>query len=84
MCLALVESDPERFERAAIVWHSRWCALTPEVGFAESRAVLDALESMVCVDPAAAGRALRSACEDSDGLHEVIDGWLEKRDLAPD
>jgi hypothetical protein len=82
MCLALLASDPERFERAAVAWHARWCAQTTGVGFAHSRAVLDALESLACVDPAAAARALRSACRDTEGLDEVIDGWLAKRGLA--
>ena len=84
VCLALAVSDPERFEHVAVVWHSRWCAQTPEVGFAESRAVLDALESLAEVDPAAAARALGSACGEGEGLLEVIDGWLAKRDLAAD
>jgi hypothetical protein len=79
MCLALVTSDPERFERAAVVWHRRWCAQRPDIGFAESRAVLDALESLTYVDPDAAAQALRSACADTEGVEEVIDGWLAKR-----
>jgi hypothetical protein len=79
MCLALVGSDPERFERAAAVWHSRWCAQTPGVGFAESRAVLEALESLAGLDPALAAEALRSACGDTEGVDEVIDRWLAKR-----
>ena len=82
MCLALLRSHPERFEHAAAVWHSRWCAQTPGVGFAESRAVLDALESLASVEPAEAARALRSACGDTDGIDDAIDGWLAKRDQA--
>jgi hypothetical protein len=82
MCLALVASDPERFERAAVVWHQRWCAQSPGIGFAESRAVLDALESLASVDPGAAAEALRSACADTEGVDEVIDGWLAKRAAA--
>jgi hypothetical protein len=84
MCLALLRSDPERFERAAAVWHSRWCAQTPGVGFAESRAVLDALESLAAVDPATAARALRSACHGTEGVDEVIDAWLAKPRHAAD
>jgi hypothetical protein len=84
MCLALLRSDPERFEHAAAVWHSRWSALTPGVGFAESRAVLDALESLASVDPVAAARALRSACRDTEGIDEAIDAWLAKRGLTAD
>jgi hypothetical protein len=82
MCLVLARSDPERFERAAVVWHRRWCAQSPGIGFAESRAVLDALEALACVDPVAAARALRSACADTEGVDEVIDAWLAKRAYA--
>jgi hypothetical protein len=71
MCLALVTSDPERFERAAVVWHRRWCAQSRGSGFAESRAVLDALESLAYGDPDAAAQALRSACADTEGVDEV-------------
>ena len=84
MCLALVGSDPERFERAAVVWHSRWCMQTPGVGFAESRAVLDALESMASVDSAVAAQALRAACGATEGIDEAIDGWLARRGLSAD
>lgn len=84
MCLALLRSDPERFEHTAAVWHSRWCAQTPGVGFAESRALLDALESLACADPETAARALRSACRDTEGVDEVIDDWLAKPRHAAD
>jgi hypothetical protein len=83
MCLGLLGSDPERFERAAVVWHSRWCAASPGIGFAESRAVLDALESMAD-DPGVAAPALRSACGETEGVDDVIEGWLAKRRLAAD
>jgi hypothetical protein len=79
MCLALLVSDQERFERAAVVWHHRWCAQTPGVGFADSRATLEALESLAGVDPTAAVRALRFACGKTEGVDEVLEGWLAAR-----
>ena len=78
VCLGLLATNPERFERAAVVWHRRWCAQQPEVGFAESRAVLSALEALSCSDPVAAAADLLAACPETDGVQEVLDGWLER------
>jgi hypothetical protein len=80
MCLGLLGRDHERFERAAVVWHSRWCLQSPGIGFVESRAALDALEDLACVDVdrAAAVQALRSACGETEGVDEILDGWLAK------
>ena len=79
VCLGLLATDPERFERAAVVWHRRWCAEQPGLGFAESRAALSALEALPGPDPEAAAAALRSACPQTDGVEEVLDAWLEGR-----
>jgi hypothetical protein len=79
VCLGLLATDPERFERAAVVWHRRWCAEQPGIGFAESRAVLSALEELSCSDPEAAAADLLAACPETEGVKEVLDGWLERR-----
>jgi hypothetical protein len=86
VCLALLGRDHERFERAAVVWHSRWCAQSPGVGFAESRAALDALESLAGFEPdrGAAVQALRAACSETEGVEEILDGWLAKGGDASD
>jgi hypothetical protein len=78
VCLGLLATDPERFERAAVVWHRRWCAEQPGIGFAESRAALSALEALPGSDPAAAAAALRSACPRTEGVEEVLNAWLER------
>ena len=81
VCLGLLASDPDRFEPAAVAWHTRWCAELSGIGFAESRAALSALEALAGADPAAAGRALHAACR-RHGLDEVgtvLDAWLERR-----
>jgi hypothetical protein len=78
VCLGLLATDPERFERAAVVWHRRWCEEQPEVGFAESRAVLSALEAMSYSEPEAAAADLLAACPETEGVKEVLDGWLER------
>ena len=79
VCLGLVTTDPERFERAAVVWHRRWCAEQPEIGFAESRAVLSSLEALSYSNPEAAAAELLAACPETEGVREVLDGWLERR-----
>jgi hypothetical protein len=79
VCLGLLAKDPERFERAAVVWHRRWCAERPGIGFAESRAVLSALEALSSSDPEAAAADLLAACPETQGVEEVLDGWLEQR-----
>ena len=77
VCLGLLDKDPDRFERAAVVWHRRWCAERPGIGFAESRAVLSALEALSSSDPEAAAADLLSACPETDGVEEVLERWLE-------
>jgi hypothetical protein len=79
VCVGLLATDPERFERAAVVWHRRWCAQQPGIGFAESRAALSALEALSCSDPEAAAADLLAACPETEGVQEVLDGWLERR-----
>ena len=79
VCVGLLATDPERFERAAVVWHRRWCAEHPGIGFAESRAVLSALEALSCSDPEEAATDLLAACPETEGINEVLDGWLERQ-----
>jgi hypothetical protein len=79
VCLGLLARDPERFERAAVVWHRRWCAEQAGIGFVESRAVLSALEALSCSDPEVAAADLLAACPETEGVKEVLDGWLERR-----
>lgn len=79
VCLGLLATDPERFERAAVVWHRRWCAERSRLGFTESRAALSALEALSGSDPEAAAEALRSVCLETEGVGEVLDAWLERR-----
>ena len=80
--MGLLTRDRELFEPAAVAWHRRWCAERAGLGFAESRAMLAALEGLAGPDPVAAAAALRSACDDADGIDEVLDEWLERRSAA--
>lgn len=81
MCLGLLAKEPERFEAAAIAWHGRWCAQLHGIGFAESQAVLSALEALAGPDSATAAYDLFVMCQ-SHGLDEVaavFDAWLQRR-----
>ena len=78
VCLGLLATDPERFEQAAVVWHRRWCAEQPGLGFADSRAALSALEALTGPDPEAAAAALRAVCPQTDGVEEVLEAWLDR------
>ena len=79
VCLSLLATDRERFERAAVVWHRRWCAEHTGIGFAESQAVLLALAALPSSDPEAAAADLLAACPETKGVKEVLDGWLASR-----
>ena len=84
VCLGLLKSDPDRFEPAAVAWHARWCSSHPGISFAESRAVLSALEALTRPEPAAAARELNTACGQCglDELVPVFDAWLADRSDA--
>jgi hypothetical protein len=81
VCLAFLRHDPRRFEAAAVAWHARWCGAVGPVGFADSAAVLRALEGLAGPDPASAALELARRCR-AHGLDEVadvLDAWREDR-----
>jgi hypothetical protein len=41
--------------------------------------VLSALEALSWSDPEAAAADLLAACPETEGVKEVLDGWLERR-----
>ncbi|HKN94390.1 MAG TPA: hypothetical protein VJU60_08665 [Thermoleophilaceae bacterium] len=45
-CLELLDTDPERFERASLRWHARLPGYAPGLTFTQVRAALDALEGL--------------------------------------
>jgi hypothetical protein len=67
----LLVDEPGKFRRAALRWHSRYCAEVPDVGFEEAQAVLACLAGLAGRRPKAAAalaelvhrRALERACE---------------------
>ncbi len=70
-CLALLDEEPSRYERAALAWHARLVRFAPELGFTDARAGLDALAALPT--PAAQRAAVRLArlCARA-GLDEVV------------
>ena len=56
--ILLLLDEPGRFRRAALRWHSRYCADVPDVGFEEARAVLACLAGLAGRRPKAAASAL--------------------------
>ena len=61
VCMAIRDSEPERFERAALRWLARFCVERPRATVADVRLAADAFESMAG-DPAAALETLRRLC----------------------
>jgi hypothetical protein len=81
-CLAMLEEDPERFQRAAVVWHARWCTLIPALTLAEAHAALAALEALPGRHAGDGAQTLRALC-DRHGLPEVaavLDAWAVRRE----
>jgi hypothetical protein len=75
LVLLLLDSEPSRFERAALRWHGRYCREVMDVDFAEAQAVLACLAGLKGARPAAAAHALadlvyrRDLAQASDALN---------------
>jgi hypothetical protein len=83
--LALRDSKPDRFESAAVTWHARWCLGAPASRFAQSRAVLNALEMLMGPDPAGAAAVLERQCQrcGRDDLANVLEDWAASHPPVP-
>jgi hypothetical protein len=58
LLLLLLDSEPTRFERAALRWHGRYCREVSDVDLAEAQAVLACLAALCGGRPAPAAHAL--------------------------
>jgi hypothetical protein len=58
LCLVLLDSRPEKFARAALRWHGRYCREVTGVGLEEGQAVLASLSALRGPRAEAAARAL--------------------------
>ena len=82
ICLDMVGS--ERYERAAISWHTRFCAYAPGLTFADAQAVLTALAAFPDSSriDAAAQLATLTRRYGLDEVADVVDSWLAERPVA--
>jgi len=81
LCLLLAESDPARFERAAVRWHARLCREVGGLTIDESALALSALRALPGGGGAAGVQALAAICE-RHGLHQAearLEEWLVRR-----
>src|SRR3954453_7281501 len=82
ICLDMVGS--RRYERAAISWHTRFCAYAPAMTFLDAQATMTALAALPGSDQAAAAAQL-AALSRRYGLGDVADAvesWLATRPIS--
>jgi hypothetical protein len=84
LLLLLLDSEPARFERAALRWHGRYCREVTDVDLAEAQAVLACLAGLRGARPEPAAHALADLVHRRDlaratGFPEVMPGgtWVE-------
>ena len=80
LCL-LLRDDGERFERAIVRWHGRFCLEVGGVGAGEAQLALSALRSTARPEFEAGARALIVLLEQHglDAAAEADEQWLERR-----
>lgn len=80
-CLELLETDQERFERAALLWHARLCRHAPGLGLAEARAVLDALRALAMPNWRRGAHELALLCAQAElkDVAEALQRWRDDR-----
>jgi hypothetical protein len=62
LLLLLLDSEPGRFERAALRWHGRYCCEVTDVDLAEAQAVLACLAGLRGTRPEAGSPRARRPC----------------------
>jgi hypothetical protein len=75
--LLLLDSEPSRFERAALRWHGRYCREVTDVDLAEAQAVLACLAGLRGNRPEPAAHALADLVHRRDlaQASEVLNRW---------
>jgi hypothetical protein len=79
ICLDMVGS--QRYERAAISWHTRFCSYAPELTFADAQAMMTALAALPSSEQAVAATQL-AALSRRYGLDDVanaVESWSAAR-----
>ncbi len=69
LCLLLVD-DSQRYERAIVRWHGRFCLEVRGVGAGEAQLALAALRALSGPGHEAGGRALIALCQ----AHRLVEG----------
>ena len=81
LCLILRDTDPERFDRAIVRWHARFCLEVRGIGVGEAQLALAALRGLRGPELEPAARALGALCG-SRGMGDaerVVEEWLDGR-----
>jgi hypothetical protein len=79
ICLDMVGS--ERYERAAISWHTRFCGYSPEMTFSDAQALMTALAALPGSEPAAAAVQLAELSRRYwlDDVADTVESWVSAR-----
>ena len=83
ICLDMIGS--ERYERAAISWHTRFCAYAPELSFYDAQRVMTALAALPGPEQGAAATQLARLSR-RHGLGDVagvVERWISTRTVPP-
>ena len=81
LLLLIHDSEPSRFERAALRWHGRYCREVTDVDLVEAQAVLACLTSLRGRRPEPAAHALADLVHRRDlaRASEVLNRWAAVR-----
>jgi hypothetical protein len=82
ICLDMVGS--ERYERAAISWHTRFCAYAPELTFSDAQALMTALAALPGSERAAAAAQLAALSRRYwlDDVADTVESWVATQPTA--
>jgi hypothetical protein len=77
LLLLILDSEPSRFERAALRWHGRYCQEVTDVDLVEAQAVLACLAGLRGGRPEPAAHALADLVHRRDlaRASEVLNRW---------
>jgi hypothetical protein len=84
ICLLLLDREPERYERAAVRWHSRFCReVRPSLP--DAQLALSALHALAGSGWEAAAQCLGSLClaASEAGCADAVEEWLTLRGELP-
>jgi hypothetical protein len=79
ICLDMIGS--KRYERAAISWHTRFCAYAPELTFSDAQALMTALAALPGSEHGAAAARLAELSRRYwlDDVAETVERWVASR-----